>query len=136
MTSFNTRSLLPAVIADANREKNDYKSYGRPGPICGPRPLFGQQYKFDVREARKIVAGIEARGWFQDPMLSQAPSTNLRGLILNDLHELQTFEGAKQSKGGVKLTRAAAKVLTEYAAELGVDLTFKSGQPRPLHPVG
>jgi hypothetical protein len=36
----------------------------------------------------------------------------------------------------VALTKDAAAELNKLAKQLGVDVTFKSGQPRPIHPVG
>jgi hypothetical protein len=107
-----------------NTESNDYKAYGRTFPGSGhPAPLFGQQYKFGKAEAQKLTRAIIA---------NYEPATAKR--VLKEIHARSSTN--QLSKGTVALTRDGAAELNKLAKQLNVDLTFKSGQPRPIHPVG
>lgn len=105
-----------------NDVKNDYHAYGRtiPGHVA---PLFGQQYKFGKAEALKLTKSITT---------SYTPAT--QKLVLKEIHARSSTN--QMSKGTVALTRDAAAELNKLAKQLGVDLKFTSGQPRPIHPVG
>lgn len=109
-----------------NRTSNDY-SY-RSG--WNPAAVMGQQYKLDLREAKKMGARIEAM-----------PKSQARA-VLAELHKRSTpkpdpiIGDLFPSKGSVALTENAAKNLTGLAHKLGLDVTFQHGQPRPMHPVG
>lgn len=105
-----------------NKESNDYRSYGRTLPGHTP-PLFGQQYKFGKAEAQKLTKAIIA---------NYEPATAKR--VLKEIHARSSTN--LMSKGTVALTRDGAAELNKLAKQLNVDLTFKSGQPRPIHPVG
>ena len=105
-----------------NKESNDYRSYGRTLPGHTP-PLFGQQYKFGKAEAVKLSKAIGT---------NYTPATAKR--VLKEIHARSSTN--LMSKGTVALTRDAATELNKLARQLGVDVTFKSGQPRPIHPVG
>ncbi|MBL8913936.1 MAG: hypothetical protein JNM17_24750 [Archangium sp.] len=107
-----------------NKESNDYKAYGRTFPGSGhPAPLFGQQYKFGKAEAQKLSKAISA---------NYEPATAKR--VLKEIFARSNTN--QMSKGTVALTRDGAAELNKLARQLGVDVTFKSGQPRPIHPVG
>lgn len=105
-----------------NKESNDYRAYGRtlPGHTA---PLFGQQYKFGKAEAQKLSKAIVA---------NYEPATAKR--VLKEVYARSNTN--QMSKGTVALTRDAAAELNKLARQLGVDVTFKSGQARPIHPVG
>jgi hypothetical protein len=105
-----------------NNEKNDYRAYGRtlPGRTA---PLFGQQYKFGKAEAVKLSKAIGANY----DVASQKR-------VLKEVHARSSTN--ELSKGTVALTRDAAAELNKLATKLGLALTFTSGQPRPIHPVG
>jgi hypothetical protein len=105
-----------------NSSANDYHAYGRTLPGHTP-PLFGQQYKFGKAEAVKLGKAIGA---------NYDVATQKR--VLKEIHARSSTNA--MSKGTVALTRDAATELNKLAKSLGVDLTFKSGQPRPIHPVG
>jgi hypothetical protein len=60
------------------------------------------------------------------------PATAKR--VLKEIHARSSTN--QLSKGTVALTRDGAAELNKLAKQLNVDLTFKSGQPRPIHPVG
>lgn len=105
-----------------NDQKNDYRSYGRTRPGF-PAPLFGQQYKFGKAEAMKLTKAIGAN---YDAAAQKR--------ILKEIHARSSTN--LMSKGTVALTRDAAAELNKLAKQLGVDLRFTSGQPRPIHPVG
>ncbi|MFO0596713.1 MAG: hypothetical protein U0228_15455 [Myxococcaceae bacterium] len=105
-----------------NNEKNDYHAYGRTLP-GHPPPLFGQQYKFGKAEAQKLSKAIVA---------NYEPATAKK--VLKEIFERSNT--TLMSKGTVALTRDAATELNKLAKQFNVDLTFKSGQPRPIHPVG
>lgn len=134
MTTFNPAALVPKFINSTNTENNDYRYYS--GWSRQP-VLLGQQYKFWKNEAQALVKEIDQKAFFQDPMLPCAPRMDARKHVLQALHELTTREASQSmSKGSVALSRGAAAVLNDYAKSLGLDLQFRSGQPRPLHPVG
>ena len=107
---------------DVNSKANDYHAYGRtiPGHAA---PLFGQQYKFGKVEAQKLTKQITA---------GYDVATQKR--IVKELHARSSTRNL--SKGTLALTRDGAAELNKLAKQLGVDVTFKSGQPRPIHPVG
>lgn len=119
-----TTSLLDNK--NINRTSNDY-SY-RSG--WNPTMVLGQQYKLDVREARKMGAKI-----------GELPKSTAKA-VLTELHKRSTPKpdviagDILPSKGSVALSENAAKELTALAKKLGADLKFTSGQPRPMHPVG
>jgi hypothetical protein len=119
-----TTSLLDNK--NINRTSNDY-SY-RSG--WNPTMVLGQQYKLDVREARKMGAKI-----------GELPKATAKA-VLTELHKRSTpkpdvvIGDVLPSKGSVALSENAAKELTALAKKLGADLKFTSGQPRPMHPVG
>jgi hypothetical protein len=119
-----TTSLLDNK--NINRTSNDY-SY-RSG--WNPTMVLGQQYKLDVREARKMGAKI-----------GELPKSTAKA-VLAELHKRSTpkpdavIGDVLPSKGSVALSENAAKELTSLAKKLGADLKFVSGQPRPMHPVG
>lgn len=107
-----------------NSEKNDYRSYGRTFPGSGlPPPLFGQQYKFGKAEAVKLTRAIVAN---YDPAAQKR--------VLREIHARSSTD--RLAKGTVALTRDAATELNKLARQLGVNVLFTSGQPRPIHPVG
>ncbi len=105
-----------------NTESNDYKAYGRtmPGHVA---PLFGQQYKFGKAEAVKLSKSIVS---------TYEPATQKR--VLKEIFARSNTNA--MSKGTVALTRDGAAELNKLAKQLGVDVTFTSGQSRPIHPVG
>jgi len=105
-----------------NTESNDYHAYGRTIPGHTP-PLFGQQYKFGKAEAVKLSKAITA---------NYEPATQKR--VLKEIFARSSTN--QMSKGTVALTRDGATELNKLAKQLGVDLKFTSGQPRPIHPVG
>lgn len=105
-----------------NKESNDYRAYGRTLPGHTP-PLFGQQYKFGKAEAQKLTKAIVA---------GYEPATQKR--VLKEIFARSNTTA--MSKGTIALTRDAATELNKLAATLGVDVTFKSGQQHPIHPVG
>jgi hypothetical protein len=105
-----------------NNEKNDYKAYGRPFP-GNPPPLFGQQYKFGKAEAVKLSKAITT---------TYDPAAQKR--VLREIHARSSTN--QLAKGTVALTRDAAAELNKLARQVGVALTFTSGQARPIHPVG
>lgn len=105
-----------------NKESNDYRAYGRTLPGHTP-PLFGQQYKFGKAEAQKLTRAIIA---------NYEPATAKR--VLKEIHARSSTN--LMSKGTVALTRDGAAELNKLARQLNIDLTFKSGQARPIHPVG
>jgi hypothetical protein len=107
-----------------NNEKNDYRSYGRTFPGSGrPAPLFGQQYKFGKAEAVKLSKAITT---------TYDPAAQKR--VLREIHARSSTN--QLAKGTVALTRDAAAELNKLARQVGVALTFTSGQARPIHPVG
>lgn len=119
-----TTSLLDNK--NVNRTSNDY-SY-RSG--WNPTMVMGQQYKLDLREARKMGAKI-----------GELPKSTAKA-VLTELHKRSTPKpdvirgDVFPSKGSIALTENAAKELTALAKKLGADLKFTSGQTRPMHPVG
>jgi hypothetical protein len=124
--AIRTTKRVETLLSDktVNRETNDYRAYGRPRPGSGfPAPLFGQQYKFGKAEAVKLSKAIATR---------YEPATAKR--VLKEIHARSSTN--LMSKGTVALTRDGAAELNKLARQLGLDLQFKSGQPRPIHPVG
>lgn len=105
-----------------NKESNDYHAYGRTIPGHTP-PLFGQQYKFGKAEAQKLSKAIVG---------NYDAATSKR--VLKEVFARSNTN--QMSKGTIALTRDGAAELNKLAKQLGVDVTFKSGQPRPIHPVG
>jgi hypothetical protein len=105
-----------------NSEANDYHSYGRTLPPNKP-VLLGQQYKFGKAEAAKLTKSIVA---------DYAPATQKR--VLKEIYDRSST--TLMSKGTIALTPDAAAQLNKLAKQLGVDVKFTSGQPRPIHPVG
>ncbi|MFT3710265.1 MAG: hypothetical protein QM817_21770 [Archangium sp.] len=105
-----------------NKESNDYHAYGRTIPGHTP-PLFGQQYKFGKAEAQKLSKAIIG---------NYDAATSKR--VLKEVFARSNTN--QMSKGTIALTRDGAAELNKLAKQLGVDVTFKSGQPRPIHPVG
>ena len=123
----NPKAVVDTLIADptVNRSTNDYTARLRSFPGGPPSPAVAKQYGMDVREARKLVAKLDAM-----------PKAT-RGAVLKELAKRATLEQADMPRfGGVKLSENAAKLLSEYAADAGVAVKFKNGQPRPIHPVG
>ena len=105
-----------------NNESNDYRAYGRTLPGHTP-PLFGQQYKFGKAEAVKLSKSI-----------STGYDVATQKKVLKEVFARSSTNA--MSKGTVALTRDAAIELNKLARTLGVAVTFTSGQPRPIHPVG
>ncbi len=105
-----------------NSEANDYRAYVRAVPP-NPPILAGLQYKFGKAEAVKLTGAITAK---------YAPATQKR--IVAEIHARSSTN--QLSKGTVALTRDAAAELNRLARQLGLNVTFTSGQPRPIHPVG
>lgn len=105
-----------------NKESNDYHAYGRTLPGHTP-PLFGQQYKFGKAEAVKLSKSI-----------STSFDVATQKKVLKEVFARSSTNA--MSKGTVALTRDAAVELNKLAKTLGVAVTFTSGQPRPIHPVG
>jgi hypothetical protein len=110
-----------------NRTGNDYSYHSGWNPTI----KLGQQYKLDVREARKLGAALEA-----------LPKSTARA-VLKELKERSTpaksIHGGPDflpAKGSVALSENAARELSRLATKLGSDITFTHGQPRPMHPVG
>jgi hypothetical protein len=124
MTTIRTTKRVETLLSDKkiNSEANDYHAYGRTLPGHTP-PLFGQQYKFGKAEALKLAKSITT---------SYEPATQKR--VLKEIYARSSTN--LMSKGTVALTRDAATELNKLAKQLGVDLKFTSGQPRPIHPVG
>ena len=122
--TIRTTKRVETLLSDKkiNREANDYRSYGRTLPGHTP-PLFGQQYKFGKAEAVKLTRAITG---------NYEPATAKR--VLKEIHARSNT--IAMSKGTVALTRDAATELNKLAQQLGVNVTFKSGQQRPIHPVG
>lgn len=122
--TIRTTKRVETLLSDKkiNRESNDYRSYGRTLPGHTP-PLFGQQYKFGKAEAVK---------------LSKAITTNYDAATAKRvLKEIFARSNTNlMSKGTVALTRDAATELNKLAQQLGLNVQFKSGQERPIHPVG
>jgi hypothetical protein len=110
-----------------NDVKNDYRSYLRVRPgrhIPAPPPLLaGQQYKFGKAEAVKLSQSIKGRF-----------DAATQKKVLVEIHARSSTQA--QARGTVALTRDAAAELNKLAKELGVNVQFTSGQPRPIHPVG
>lgn len=122
----STTKRVETLLSDKsiNRESNDYRAYGRSRPGSGlPAPLFGQQYKFGKAEALKLSKAVTTR---------YEPATAKR--VLKEIHARSSTTA--MSKGTVALTRDAAAELNKLARQLGLELQFKSGQERPIHPVG
>lgn len=123
----NTSGMVDGLLArqDINRTGNDYSAHLRSRLPNQPGPLVARQYGLDVREARKLEAAIK-----------KLPERTQRA-ALTELAKRATLDRLQMPRlGGVKLSENAAKLLTSLAKELGMELTFKSGQERPLHPVG
>lgn len=122
--AIRTTKRVETLLSDKkiNREANDYRSYGRTLPGHTP-PLFGQQYKFGKAEAVKLSKAIAT---------TYEPATAKR--VLKEIHARSST--ITMSKGTVALTRDAATELNKLAQQLGVNVQFKSGQERPIHPVG
>lgn len=105
-----------------NSEKNDYHAYGRTRPGF-PAPLFGQQYRYGKAEAAKLTKAIST---------NYDVATQKR--VLKEIHSRSSTN--QMRKGTVALTRDGAAELNKLSKQLGLDLRFTSGQPRPIHPVG
>lgn len=105
-----------------NKESNDYRAYLRAFPPHEPL-LAGQQYKFGKAEATRLAAAITDK---------YSPATQKR--VLKEIHARSSTNAMRL--GTVALTRDAAAELNRLAKQLGMDLKFTSGQPRPIHPVG
>lgn len=105
-----------------NRESNDYRAYLRAMPP-NPPLLAGQQYKFGKAEAVKLTTAISAK---------YSPATQKN--VLKEIHARSSTNLMR--KGSVALTRDAAAELNRMAKQLGLEIKFTSGQPRPIHPVG
>lgn len=122
--TIRTTKRVETLLSDKkiNRESNDYRSYGRTLPGHTP-PLFGQQYKFGKAEAVKLSKAIAT---------NYEPATAKR--VLKEIFARSNTNA--MSKGTVALTRDAATELNKLAQQLGVNVQFKSGQERPIHPVG
>ncbi len=122
--TIRTTKRVETLLADKkiNLQSNDYRSYGRTLPGHTP-PLFGQQYKFGKAEAQKLSKAI---------LGTYEPATQKR--VLKEIYARSSTN--LMSKGTVALTRDGAAELNKLAQQLGVALTFTSGQPRPIHPVG
>lgn len=126
----NIAAVADTLIArkDINRERNDYvAALGNRAPWAPPGPphVVARQYKMDVREARKLTAAV-----------GQLPKDQQAGVV-RELAKRATLETNEMPRfGGLKLSEAAAAELQKLAKKLGVDASFKSGQPFPIHPVG
>jgi hypothetical protein len=105
-----------------NREGNDYHAYLRSRPP-NPPLMVAQQYKFGKAEATKLTAAITTK---------YSPATQKS--VLKEIHARSSTDAMRM--GTVALTRDAAAELNKLAKQLGLDLHFTSGQPRPIHPVG
>jgi hypothetical protein len=106
-----------------NSPKNDYVY--RSG--WNPNAILGQQYRLGVAEARKLVTALTVA----------FPHLEDRRAAFQELHRRQEVAASmSMTQGSVKLTPAAAKLLTQKALLLGLDLTFNWKQTNPLHPVG
>ena len=91
----------------------------------GTGHVVARQYKFDVREARKLIDEIKTM-----------PKSH-QGVVLKELANRATSDHLKMPRfGGVSLSENAAKALTDFAKKIGVDVKFAHGQPPPMHPVG
>ena len=105
-----------------NSEANDYHAFGRTLQPNKPA-LLGQQYKFGKAEAAKLTKSITT---------DYAPAT--QKLVLKEIFARSST--TLMSKGTIALTPDAATALNKLAKDLGVNVKFTSGQPRPIHPVG
>jgi hypothetical protein len=122
--TIRTTKRVETLLSDKkiNRESNDYRSYGRTLPGHTP-PLFGQQYKFGKAEAINLSRAIAT---------NYEPATAKR--VLKEIYARS--ETHTMSKGTVALTRDGAAELNKLAQSIGLNVSFKSGQQRPIHPVG
>jgi hypothetical protein len=112
-----------------NNPKNDYVASLRPIP-GGTGHVVARQYKLTAVEARKLLVALEVKF----PMV-----TDRQKAIENLFNRAKTDSGnrSKTRLGGLSLTKGAADELTAYAKfNTGLNLTFKSGQLPPIHPVG
>ena len=107
---------------EINRNSNDYAAHLR-GFGGKPGPLAGQQFRLDVREARKLAAAV-----------MELPKDFRSGVVQELLKRATPANGDRL--GSMRLSEAAAKELTNLASKVGVEGTFAHGQPRPIHPVG
>ena len=126
----NIASVVDSLFArsDINRLSNDRSAYlgWNRNPNSGmPAHKVAQQYKMDVREARKLTAAIE-----------KLPKS-IQSAVVTELSKRATLDQLKMPRfGGLKLSENAAKELDRLAQKLGNSADFKSGQPFPIHPVG
>ena len=125
------RPNIPAIVTgliddmNINRQGNDYIAHLRSRNPTMPGIMVAHQYRFDVREAKKLVAAI-----------AKLPKSHQSG-VLKELLKRATLDRVKMpSMGGVALSENAAKELNKFGKKIGVDVDFQSGQPRPVHPVG
>lgn len=127
--TLRTTKRVETLLSDKtiNSESNDYRAYGRvfPDPTNPrPAPLFGQQYKFGKAEAQKLSKAIVGRY-----------DAETQKKVLKEIHARST--SISVPKGTIALTSDAARELNNLARSLGMyNLTFLTGQPRPIHPVG
>lgn len=122
----NVPKIVDGLIEkkEVNRPSNDYSAALRPMP-GGTGHIVARQFKFDVREARKLIDEIKTL-----PKSHQGP-------VLQELAKRAPTEQSQMPRfGGVALSENAAKELNAFAKKLGVDVKFDHGQPRPMHPVG
>ncbi|MEQ8275719.1 MAG: hypothetical protein RMA76_34255 [Deltaproteobacteria bacterium] len=133
MTSIDIRAFAQQALEASNLDHNDYKAFSG----WNPSIALGQQYTFGATEAKELRYEIDRTGWFQDPMLPDSPPSDLRGAVLSTFQRLTTPEAAREMpKGSVRLTKAAADILNNYAKDLGAEVHFEAHQQRPNHPVG
>ena len=123
MTSISSKVRVDQLFADPtlNRSTNDYSAYLRSHNPALPGIRVALQYKFDVREAKKLVDRV-----------STLPVATQKAVVT----ELLKRSVSGQAEGGLALTRAGAAALTDLATTLGLSVKFASGQARPIHPVG
>jgi hypothetical protein len=83
--------------------------------------VLGQQFNLDTEDARALIKAIDA-----------SPPERQKALLA----ELVERSESQQSTGSVALSASAAAELNAFAKRLGMNVTFKSGQRPPLHPMG
>jgi hypothetical protein len=122
--TIRTTKRVETLLANktVNSEANDYHAYGRTLPGHTP-VLLGQQYKFGKAEAVKLSKSI-----------TTTYDVATQKKVLKEVFARSST--IMLSKGTVALTRDAATELNKLATQLGLKLTFTSGQARPIHPVG
>ena len=107
-------AILKNPMVHATRDDYVYRS-GWTGAV------MGQQFKLDTKDAQALLEVIEQI------------TLERQKALLTELHDRTE---SRQATGSVGLTASAAAELNAFAARLGMNVTFKSGQQPPGHPIG